>query len=856
MSGQGRLLSGFGRDLIYGMRRLAARPAFSAVAILTLALGIGANTALFSIINTLYLRPLPFPQPDRLVMTWEYEVSDPADVFIVSQPNWEDWSRQSTSFDHMAIWEPLRFNLSGDGEPEQVFGMRASHGLFPMLGLAPRLGRTFTAVEDAPGHDVVVISDALWRSRHAARPDIIGRTMRVNGRPHEIIGVMPPEFMFEQRRDHVWVPIAFNANDAARDSHSFQSAARLKPDVTFEAARAELDAIGRRLAAEHEANRDESATITPMAELGVVHLKPTLYALLGAVGLVLLIACVNVANLLLAQSAVRAREFAIRAALGAGRARLVSQLLAEGLLLSLSGGVLGIAIAWTGTAALDSVLPPAIRFAPFRDATASPLDPTVLAFTFAAAVLTGLLFSLAPALGLARSRPGVSLKAAGDRAGTPSYTGLRGVLVGLEVALAVIVLAGAGLMIKSVGRLLGVDPGVDAANVLLMDIALPQEDFYGPPVRTSFCQDLDRELSGVAGIVKHGAVSHLPLSGSNAGRGVAIEGRPVASLADGASGSYRLACPGYFDALGIPFLRGRDFTHTDATTSAGVVIVNESMAARYWPGEDPVGRRLKLGRAESENPWLTVIGVVRDVRHFGLDSAARREIFRPYAQAAWPQMTIVVKSGPPPSAVAAPVREALRQIDRDQPVTRVRTMNDVVEASIGGRRFPMLLLTVFSGVALLLAVVGVYGVVSYIVSQRTREIGIRMALGAGSAQVVRMVVVRSLTPILAGLAAGFGGALLASRLLQGLLYEVTAARPGGPGDDRDAARRQRDPRVGRAGAAGRDRRSAGDPEGGVRLQFRDRDRRRPQHVVADAVAGRGRCRRRDRPARETAPERC
>jgi putative ABC transport system permease protein len=775
-SGRRRPLAAFARDLVYGARLLAARPLFTLIAVLTLALGVGANTALFSIVNVLYLRPLPFPEPDRLVNTWEYNIDEPKNVFIASQPNWADWVRQSTSFEHMAIWEEMRFNLAGDGEPEQVAGMRVSHGLFPTLGLRPQLGRTFLPAEDAPGHHVMVISDRLWRTRYGGRPDVVGQTTRVNGKPHEIIGVMPPEFIFEQRRHQLWVPIAFNQQDAERGSHSFRSVARLKKGVSFESAEAELDAIGRRLAAEYEENRGESATITRMSELGVAYMKPTLYTLFGAVGLVLLIACVNVANLLLAQSAARQREFAVRAALGAGRGRIASQLFAEGLLLASTGGIAGMAVAWAGIAALDSTLPPAITLAPFRDPAGTPLDPTVLAFTFAVAVLTGLLFSLAPVAGVIRLQPGTSLKSAGDRGGTASHPPLRSVLVGVEVALAVVVLAGAGLMIKSVGRLLAVEPGIDPDHVLLMEMALPQDDFYGPAVRTSFCEDLDSQLGAVAGVVKHGAVSHLPLGGANAGRGLTIEGRVVTKPEDGAGASYRLTCPGYFGALGIPVLRGRDFTHGDATGAAGAVIVNESMAKAYWPGLDPVGRRLKLGSAP-ESPWLTVVGVVGDVRHFGLDAEARREMFRPYPQAVWPQMTVVVKSGPPPLTVATPVREALRRIDQDQPVTRIRTMNDVVEESIGSRRFPMLLFGTFSGVALLLASIGVYGVVSCLVMQRTREIGIRMALGARARQVVGMVVRRSLTPIGAGLLAGVGMAIFASRLLGAMLYEVKPHDP-------------------------------------------------------------------------------
>ena len=773
-----RPLTAFRGDLVYGFRRLAARPAFTAVAILTLALGIGANTALFSVINTLYLQPLPFPDSERLVMTWEADATQPSNVNIVSQPNWEDWQRRSQSFEHMAIWEHLRFNLAGDPEPEQVGGMRASHGLFAVLGVAPQLGRTFTAEEDAPGHDVVVISDNLWKSRYGSRSDIVGQTTRVNGRPHEIIGVMPPGFIFENDRQQVWVPIAFNATDAERGSHSFRSAARLKPGVSFDAARAEMQTIGATLASAYpDENRGETATITRMADLGVAYLRPTLYSLFGAVALVLLIACVNVANLLLAQSATRAREFAIRTALGAGRGRLASQLLAEGLLLAAAGGAAGVAVAWVGAAALDRALPPAIRFAPFRQFSGTPLDPAVLTFTFATAIVTGILFSLAPMTGLRRAQPVLSMKSSGDRGSTTGFTGLRGILVGVEVALAVVVLAGAGLMIRSVGRLLAVDPGLDTNNVRLMDIALPQEDFYGPPVRTTFCADLDRELSAVPGVVKHGAISHLPLSGANATRALAIEGRVVNGPDDVAWASYRLTCPGYFGTLGIPLRLGRDFTNADATNAPGVVIVNETLAQAYWPNQDPIGRRLKLGRLESENPWLTVVGVVRDVKHFGLDSTARREIFRPYAQAAWPQMTIVVKLAAAPLSLAEPVRLAVRRIDPDQPVTRIETMADVLEESIGSRRFPMLLLSVFSGVALLLAIVGVYGVVSYIVSQRAREIGIRMALGARAAQVVKMVIGRSLRPIAVGLAAGFLGALLASRLLESLLYEV---RPHDP----------------------------------------------------------------------------
>jgi putative ABC transport system permease protein len=587
---------------------------------------------------------------------------------------------------------------------------------------------------------------------------------------------MPQHFRFPQPQQAVWVPIQFTAQDSERGSHSFFAAARLAAGASFEAARAEMATLGQRLAQAHPlSNRSEGATITRMSEFGVQPMESTLIALQGAVGFVLLIACVNVANLMLAQAATRQREFAIRAALGAGRRRLASQLLAEGLLLAVLGGAAGILLAWGATTALAGSLPPWIRFAPFRNAGTVALDARVLAFTSIVALLTGALFSLAPMFGAARTRPGAALKAAGDRGGTGRLTLLRHALVASEVALAVVVLFGAGLMIKSVARLTAVDPGLDRSSVLLMDIALPQEDTYGAPERTTFCSDVQREVAAVPGVRRVGAISHLPLSGANAGRGLTLEGLPPTE--EGWGASYRITCPGYFAALGIPIVRGRDFTGQDAATAPGAVIINEEMARKYYEGRDPVGQRLKLGRPESTNPWLTIVGVARDVRHFGLDSAVRREMFVPYSQSVWPSMTIAVKTAVEPLSLAGAVKGALARIDPDQPVSRVRTMDSVITDSIGGRRFPMMLLAVFSAVALVLAAIGVYGVVSYLVSQRTREMGIRVALGARGGQVVRMVVGKSMRPVAVGMLLGVAGAIAAARLLTTLLYSVTPSDP-------------------------------------------------------------------------------
>ena len=767
-----RVLSAFVQDLAYAVRVLAARPSFTAVAIVTLALGIGANTALFSVLNAVILAPLPFPEPDRLVMLWEQDADDPSRLLIVSAPNFQDWTAQSTSCASTAIWEEERFNIAGTPEPEQVHGLRISSSAFEMLGVRPQLGRAFTRDEDEPGHDVAIISDALWKRRYAADPSIVGRTIRMNGRPFEIVGVMPAAFRFTQQRHAVWVPIQFTEQDRYRASHSFYAAARLKPGVRFDTARAEMEAIGRRLAQEYEDNHGESASITPMNELGVAFLKPTLLMLQAAVVLVLLIACVNVANLLLAEGASRRREFSIRAALGAGRGRLVSQLFAEGLVLAVAGATAGVALAWAAVAGLAASFPASIRLAPFRDTTSVPLDLRVLAYTGLVAVATGLVFSIAPMLAAVGASAGAVLRDGSGRTATGRTGSFRAVLMAVEVALAVVVLAGAGLMLKSMSRLLSVDPGFDATPVVTFEVPLPQDDTYGPPVRTTFCADVHREVGAIPGVVAAGAISHLPLGGSSAGRSFVVEGRPVAAPDEGTGAAYRLTCPGYFAALGIPIRHGRDFTDRDVRDATPVALINETTARRYWPGEDPVGKRIKLGTINSQNPWITIVGVVGDVRHFGLDDTAPPEMYRPYSQAVWPVMTVAVRTAGDPMMSGQTVRAALRRVDPDVAVSAPRSMGQIVGASTGYRSFPTRLLTIFAGVALVLAAIGVYGVVGYLVTQRTREIGIRIALGARRAQVMQLVVGRSLLPIVVGLITGGAAAVGAARLLTSLLFRV------------------------------------------------------------------------------------
>ena len=773
-SGLAGLVASAWQDVRYAVRMFRARPGFAAVAIVTLALGVGGNTAIFSVVRSLLLEPLPFRDPDRLVMLWEHTAGNPQDTYVVSAPNYLDWQRGVKAFEQTGIWEASNYNFSGDGGAERVPGVRVSASTFTMLGVEPQLGRTFTPAEDAPGHDVAIISDGVWRRRFGARPDIIGRSTRINGRPFEIVGVMPAAFLFPNGTTGVWVPLDLNPNDLRRNSHSFEAAARLRAGVTAAAANAELDALARALATQYPGdNGGESATLTPMNALGVVQLRPTLFALSGAVALVLLIACVNVANLLLAQSFARRQEFAVRSALGASRPRLASQVLCEGFVIAVVGGIAGLGVAWAGTTSIATVLPRSIAVAPFRDATAGiRLDPWILGFTALVSVTTGLLFSLAPIAGLRRS----DLKAGGDRRTTGRLSHVRTALVAIEVALALVVLVAAALMVKSLVRLVGIDSGLDSANVLVMEMTLPQPEFFGAPIRKNFCGDVIERVGALPGVLSVGAISHLPLGGSNANRGFSIEGKTLPQ-GQSPSAAYRVTCPGYFAALGIPIVRGRDFDARDTTESPGVLIINEEMARQYWPGEDPVGRRIRTDRLEAGSPFKTVVGVVANVKHFGLDRPVRREVFRPYSQRAWPVMTIAAKTAADPATYTSAVRSALQRIDPDLPVARVSTMDAIERDSMGSRRFPMMLLGAFGVVALALAVVGVYGVVSYVVTQRTREIGIRVALGARRAQVLRLVVMGALRPVIAGLAIGSIGAVFAGRLLGTLLYNV---KPGDP----------------------------------------------------------------------------
>lgn len=765
----------FRQDLLYAVRRLLKTPGFALVALLTIALGIGANSAIFSVVNGVLLKPLPYPEPDRLVGVYHTTEGHRA---VMSGPNFTDVSRTATSLENAAAVSTGRMILTGEGEPTRLPVAEVSASLFSVLRVRPALGRAFNADENTPGrNNIVILSHSLWQQRFGSDPSVIGKRITLDGVPKEIVGVMPAGFSYPAGRD-AWLPVDYDEGFVTKQRGAWYLSvvARLKPGVTPQQSAAEVETIGRNLARQYpDANGEIGMTTYPLLEAMVGDIRSSVMILLGAVGFVLLIACTNVANLLLARAATRETEMAVRTALGARRGRLVRQLLTESVLLSLVGAGLGLLLAVWGVELLTSLKPQGI---PRLDNVR--VDGLVILFTIAVGVITGVLFGLVPAFAATRGLS-ATLKEGGRGAVTSrGGTRVRGVLVVAELALAVMLLAGAGLLMRSFIKLQAVDPGFKVEPALTFDLTLPDARYKEPEQQIAFYDQLLPKLRSLPGVQAASAVMGLPLSGLDFIISFEVGGRPPVPPAQQPAMQVRVATPEYFGTIGIPLKRGRLFTEDDRLQTPKVVLITEAAARQYFPNEDPIGKTIKLGwgrgpgkpRAGGE-----VVGIVGDIKDEGLNEANPPQIYMPLRQ--WPVSftTVVMKTTVPPTSLTEGARAQVAALDPNLPLSNVSTLDAIVAKSISQQRFYMTLLSVFAAVALVLAAIGIFGVLSYAVSQRTREIGIRMALGAQERAVIGLVVRQAMLLVGTGVVAGTVLALYLSRTMTKMLFSVHPTDP-------------------------------------------------------------------------------
>jgi len=761
------------QDLRFGLRMLLKNPGFTLVAVFTLALGIGANTAIFSVVNALMLRPLPYPDPGRLV--WVDYASSKNTGGEVLSAHFLNWREQNRTLEGIAQFDPTTRTLTGAGEPERVEVGQISAGFFTTLGVHPLPpGRDFTAAEDKTGGErVAILSHGLWRRRYNSDQGIVGKTITLNDSIFTVVGVTPENFRYFRPFD-VWIPLAIDLErDLANGNTSSQSTvARLKPGITLGQARAELDTLLQRYETTRLEGRpriDFRTRLVPLQELLLGDTRRPILVLLGAVGLVLLIACANVANLLLARAATREKELAIRGALGAGRLRLVRQLLTECLLLAMAGSAAGLLLASWLTELLGS-LSSTNTLGEMGRVAAITIDLRVLGFTLLITLVTGLLFGFLPALRFSRTDLNVSLKE-GGRGGGIHGRGLRNALMISEVALAIVLLVGAGLLIRSFAKLLDVDPGYRAENLLTARIALPPR-YSDNSQRAQFYERILQRIAALPGVTAVGATSHLPLTGYNMSAQLRVEGRQTREGENPPSAPVARVNPDYFRTMGIALRAGRLINDSDTQDAPGVALLSETLARRLFPDEDPLGKRLSVAGLGA-----TIIGVVSDIRYTGLDGEVEQAVYLSYRQLPRSGMALVLRGAVEPSSLAPTLRNAVREIDPALPVYDVMTMNERLSNSVAARRFNLLLLGGFAALALLLAGVGVYGVISYVVTQRTHEVGVRMALGAQSADVVRLFIKQGMAMVMFGVALGLIGAFALTRLMKSLLFNVSAIDP-------------------------------------------------------------------------------
>jgi putative ABC transport system permease protein len=762
------------RDVLYGLRGMRRNPGFTGVAILALALGIGANSAIFTAVDAILLRPLAYRDPERLVVILNHGNGP------VAPANFLDWKTQSRSFDNMGAAEYWTPDFTGTDHPQKVWGLHVTADIFPLLGIPPIVGRFFTPAEEQPGREFeVVLGYGLWQRQFGGDTNVLGRGIQLDKHTYTIVGVMPAGFQFAPfwaTQTELWAPLALGPRASKRDGNSLRVFARLKPDVTLEQARQEFSAITAQLDRQYPGtNRDQQ--MIPLKERVIGKIRPALLTLLCAVGFVLLIACANVAHMLLARSSARAHEVSVRAALGAGRTRLLRQFLAESLTMALLGGALGLLLAWWGVRAM-------VRFGPAgipRLETLS-LDWRVAFVTLAVSLATGILFGLAPALQASGTDAAETLKEGGRSSSGGARQRVRGLLVISEFALSLMLLIGAGLMVRSFLALQAIDPGYRPDHLLTMSLSVGGSQDIGPGQAQAYYQSALERVRAIPGAVSAGMTNHLPIAGDLWGYPFWVDGRPLPHPGEEPEAAYRLALPGYLETMKLPLVRGRTIEAGDTAAAPGVVVINEYTAQRYWPGENAIGKRITLSNpASSTTPaWLTVVGVVKNDVTYDWAAPPSEELFLPYLQhtaSMGHYITLVVRTTGDPAALAPVVAGAIWQIDRNVTISDVQTMDTVVERATAEARFNMALLAVFATVATVLSAIGIFGVMSYAATRRRREIGIRLALGARPAEILQLIAGEGMVLALFGTAAGIAGALALTRLMAKLLYGVPPVDP-------------------------------------------------------------------------------
>ena len=760
-------------DIRFALRMLIRAPGFSLVAILTFAVGIGVNTAVFNVVNGVLLRPLPYPDADRITMLWMDNRRQSIREDITSYPNYLDWRDQNTSYEHVAGFTPTALSLTGSGEPERVIGASVTANFFDVLRVAPQLGRVFSAENETPGQDtVVVISQGLWQRRFGGAADVIGKTMTLSGRSYEVIGVMPSTLRWPENAE-LWRPLAPAAQlRDARSSFWLPVIGRLKPGIPIEQAQTEMSEIGRRLEEQYPLNRGYGVYVVSLQDQLVGNIERALLVLLGSVGFVLLIACANLANLTLARTAARRKELAIRTALGAARGRLVGQIVTETFVLALIGAGLGVALAYWATGFFLSLGGDSI---PRQEAVS--MDARVLGFALTLATVSAVLAGLIPALQASRRKIVDHLRE-GTRAGSGvTSRRTRNALVAAEVALAVVLLTGAGLLIRTLWTMQRAERGFDANNVAMMTVSVPSASYATPADVRSFYVRLLERVRAVPGVTSAATGTGVlqPLV-TNSGV-YSIEGKPLPPPEERVEYPLEVVSPGYFETVGMQIIRGRGFSEADHTDATPAVIVNETFARQAWPEQDPLGRRIRGGDDSSQSPWLTVVGVIRDAHRSEVTRAIRPEIYLSALQSTPRTQTLLMRTAVEPAAVIQSVRRELQALDPQLPAFNVTTLEAELQSTLNQPRFQAVLLAVFAGLALLLATIGIYGVTATAVSQRTQEVGIRMAMGAARSDVLRMMLLQHLRPALIGLFGGMLGALALSRFLRSLLFGVSATDP-------------------------------------------------------------------------------